>query len=137
MERTLILLKPDAYQRGLIGEIVSRFEKKGFSIVELEMLRVTSELAKKHYADHVSKDFYPSLEAYITSAPIVAMVLEGTGVIASVRLMVGVTNSLEAAAGTIRGDYSTSKQQNLIHASDCPEAAAREITIFFPESKYK
>jgi nucleoside-diphosphate kinase len=133
MERTLILLKPDAYQRGLIGEIISRFEKKGFSIVELKLLRITSDIAKKHYTNHVTKDFYPSLEAYITSAPVVAMVLEGTGVIASVRLMVGITNSLEASAGTIRGDYATSKQQNLIHASDSPEAAAIEIAIYFPE----
>jgi nucleoside-diphosphate kinase len=131
MERTLILLKPDCVERRLAGRILTRFEDKGFNIVAMKMLRVTPELSKKHYAEHVSKPFYPTLEAFITGGPIVALVLEGLEVIRVVRDMLGATSGLKAAAGTIRGDYSSSRQMNLVHASDGPEAAAREIGLYF------
>lgn len=131
MERTLILLKPDCVQRRLCGRVISRFEEKGLNIVALKMLHVTPELAKQHYAEHVSKPFYPGLEAFITASPVVAMVLEGLEVIRVVRDMLGATSGLKAAAGTIRGDYSSSRQMNLVHASDGPEAAAREIGLYF------
>ena len=131
MQRTLILFKPDCVQRGLVGKILSRFEDKGLGVVAMKMLRVTSELARQHYAEHVDKPFYPGLEQYITSSPIVATVLEGPEVIRVVRDMLGATSGLQAAAGTIRGDYSRSRQMNLIHASDGPEAATREIDLYF------
>ena len=130
-ERTLLLIKPDAIQRGLIGDILARFERKGFKLVGMKMLRVTKELSAKHYAEHVSKPFYPGLEKFITASPIVAMVVEGLEVIRVVREMLGATNGLKAAAGTIRGDYSSSRQMNLVHASDGPDSAVREVGIFF------
>lgn len=131
MERSLILLKPDCVQRRLIGSVIARFEAKAINIIGMKLMQVTPELAKKHYAEHVSKPFYPGLEAFITGAPVVAMVLEGLDVIRVVREMLGATNGLKAAAGTIRGDYSSSRQMNLVHASDGPEAAAREIGLYF------
>lgn len=131
MERTLILLKPDCVERRLIGRIIARFEDKALTIVAMKMMRVTSELAKQHYAEHVSKPFYPALESFITAAPIVAMVLEGLDAIRVVREMLGKTNGLQAAPGTIRGDFSSSRQMNLVHASDGPEAANREINLYF------
>ena len=131
MERTLVLLKPDCVQRRLAGRVLSRFEEKGLNIIALKMMRVTPELAKRHYAEHVQKDWYPELEGFITASPIVAMVVEGPEAIRVVREMVGATNGLKANPGTIRGDYSTSQQMNLVHASDGPEAAKREIDIFF------
>src|SRR5262245_12533353 len=131
MERTLILLKPDCVQRRLSGRILARFEDKGLNIVALKMLKVTPELAKKHYAEHVSKPFYPALEQFITGGPIVAAVLEGLEVIRVVREMLGPTSGLKAPAGTIRGDFSSSRQMNLVHASDGPEAAQREIGLYF------
>jgi nucleoside-diphosphate kinase len=131
MERSLILLKPDCVQRRLIGEIISRFEQKAINIVGLKMIQVTPELSKQHYAEHVEKPFYPGLEEFITGAPVVAMVLEGLEVIRVVRDMLGATNGLKAASGTIRGDYSSSRQMNLVHASDGPEAATREIDLYF------
>jgi len=131
VERTLILLKPDCVQRRLMGSVLSRFEQKGINVVALKMLRVTPALAKQHYAEHVSKPFYPALESFITGAPVVAMVLEGLEVIRVVREMLGATSGLKAAAGTIRGDFSSSRQMNLVHASDGPEAAAREIGLYF------
>ncbi len=131
MQRTLVLLKPDCVQRRLMGEIIGRFEAKGLNIIAMKMLVVTPELAKKHYAEHVSKPFYPSLESFITSAPIVAMVVEGLEVIRVVRDLLGATSGLKAAAGTIRGDLSSSRQMNLVHASDGEEAAAREIELYF------
>lgn len=131
LQRTLVLLKPDCVERRLIGEITSRFERKGLNIVALKLLRVTPELAKQHYAEHVSKPFYPSLESFITSAPIVAMVLEGLEAITVVRDMLGATSGLKANPGTIRGDYSGSRQMNLVHASDGPEAAEREQKLYF------
>jgi len=134
MERTLILLKPDAVERQLVGTILSRFEKKGLRIVAMRMLQFTPELARRHYADHVGKPFYPGLEAYITSGPAAAVILEGTEAVAVVRRMIGPTSGIEAPAGTIRGDLSLSGQRNLVHASDSPAAAEREMAIFF-ESK--
>ena len=131
MDRTLVLLKPDCVQRRLMGEIISRFETKGFNVIAMKMLKVTPELAKQHYAEHVEKPFYPGLEEFITGAPVVAMCIEGLDVIRVVRDMLGTTNGLNAAAGTIRGDYSSSRQMNLVHASDGPEAAEREMQLYF------
>jgi nucleoside-diphosphate kinase len=131
MQRTLILLKPDCVQRRLMGRVLSRFEDKGLNIIAMKMLRVTPELAAAHYAEHVEKPFYPSLEAFITGAPVVAMVVEGREAIRVVREMVGATSGLEATAGTIRGDLGSSHQMNLVHASDGPEAAEREINLYF------
>ena len=131
MERTLILLKPDAVQRRLAGRIITRFEDKGLNFVALKMLRVTPELAKQHYAEHVAKGWYPTLEQFITGGPIVAAIVEGLEAIRVVREMLGATSGLKAAAGTIRGDFSSSRQMNLVHASDGPEAAKREIELYF------
>lgn len=131
MERTLVLLKPDCVQRRLMGKVLSRFEEKGLNVIGLKMLQVTPQLAKTHYAEHVNKPFYPGLEKFITASPIVAMVVEGLEVIRVVREMLGATSGLKAAAGTIRGDYSSSRQMNLVHASDGPEAAAKEIALYF------
>lgn len=135
MERTLVLLKPDCVQRRLMGRVISRFEDKGLNIIAMKMLQVTPELAKKHYAEHVSKPFYPGLEKFITASPILAMVVEGLEVIRVVRDILGATSGLKAAAGTIRGDYSSSRQMNLVHASDGPEAAAREIDLYFAKNE--
>jgi nucleoside-diphosphate kinase len=135
MERTLILLKPDCVERRLVGRILSRFEDKGLNIVAMKLMQVTPAMSKTHYAEHVSKPFYPGLEAFITGGPIVAAVLEGLEVIRVVREMLGATSGLKAAAGTIRGDFSASRQMNLVHASDGPEAAAREIDLYFSKNE--
>ena len=131
MERTLILFKPDCVQRKLIGRIMSRFEDKGLNFVAMKLMRISPDLAKKHYAEHVQKGWYPNLEQFITGGPIVAAVLEGLEVIRVVREMLGATSGLKAASGTIRGDFSSSRQMNLVHASDGPEAAQREIALYF------
>ena len=131
MERTLVLLKPDCVERRMMGQIISRFEDKGLNIVAMKMLRVTPELAKQHYAEHVEKPFYPGLEAFITGAPVVAMIIQGLESIRVVRDMLGATNGLNAAAGTIRGDFSSSRQMNLVHASDGTDAAKREMELYF------
>jgi len=131
IERTLVLFKPDCVQRRLVGRVMSRFEDKGLNFVAMKMLQVTPELSKQHYAEHVSKPFYPNLEAFITASPIVAAVVEGLDAIRVVREMLGKTNGLEAAPGTIRGDFSSSRQMNLVHASDGPDAAKREIELYF------
>ena len=131
MERTLVLLKPDCVQRRLVGRVLSRFEDKGFNIIATKMLQVTPELARTHYAEHVSKPFYPGLESFITGSPILALIVQGLDAIRVVREMLGATNGLKAVAGTIRGDFSSSRQMNLVHASDGPEAAAREIDLYF------
>ena len=133
MERTLILLKPDCVERRLIGCVLSRFEDKGMNIIAMKLMRVTPELARRHYAEHVAKDWYPRLEAFITSGPLVAAIVEGPEAVRVVREMVGDTNGLNAAPGTIRGDYSTSRRMNLVHASDGPESSVREIGIFFED----
>ena len=130
-QNTLVLIKPDGVQRRLVGEIISRMERKGLKIVALKMLQFNEELARRHYADHLEKPFYLSLEKYITSSPIVAMVVSGPEAIEVVRLMIGPTNGLTAPAGTIRGDFSTSNRLNLIHASDSETTAEREIATFF------
>lgn len=131
MERTLVLLKPDCVQRRLMGQVIARFEAKGLNIIAARLLRVTPELAKQHYAEHVQKPFYPGLERFVTASPILAMVLEGREVIRVVREMLGPTNGLKAPPGTIRGDFGSSRQMNLVHASDGPEAARREIELYF------
>ncbi|MCL6501649.1 MAG: nucleoside-diphosphate kinase [Pirellulales bacterium] len=131
MERTLILFKPDCVQRRLVGRILARFEDKGFNLVAMKMMQVTPELARRHYAEHVDKPFYPSLEAFITGGPLIAAILEGPEAIRVVREMLGPTSGLKAPAGTIRGDFSSSRQMNLIHASDGPAAAEREIQLYF------
>ena len=133
MERTLVLAKPDAYARGLSGEILARFERKGLQPVALRVMTVTRELAERHYAEHVEKPFFGELADFITSGPLVAMVLEGRSAIAAARQLIGATNPLEAAPGSIRGDLAIATGENLVHGSDGPESAVREIGIFFPE----
>lgn len=133
MERTFIILKPDAVQRGLVGEILSRFERRGLKLVAMKMLQVSDELARRHYAEHEGKGFFAGLVSYITSAPVVALVVEGTGAVAVVRAMVGSTKPGEAAPGTIRADYGLEIGRNLIHASDGVETAKREIALWFGE----
>ena len=135
MERTLVLLKPDCVQRRLMGRVIARLEDKGLRIIAMKMLWITSELAKQHYAEHVHKPFYPGLEQFITAAPVVAMVVEGIEAIRIVREMLGPTNGRVAPPGTIRGDYSCSRQMNLVHASDGPASAAREISLYFQENE--
>lgn len=131
LERSFVLLKPDAVARRLMGEILGRFEAKGLKIVGMKMLMVTPELSKQHYAEHVHKPFYPLLEEFITSGPVVALAVEGPSAITVIRAMLGSTNGREAGLGTIRGDFGLSRQMNLVHGSDGPEAAARELTIYF------
>ena len=135
MERTFILLKPDCVQRRLMGEVISRFEAKGLNFVAMKLLRITPELAKKHYAEHVEKGWYPNLEGFITGGPVMAAVVEGLEAIRVVREMLGATNGLKAAPGTIRGDYSSSQQMNLVHGSDGSESAAREIALYFNDDE--
>lgn len=135
VERTLVLLKPDAVARRLSGEILRRFETRGLKIVGLKLMQVTPELSKQHYAEHVAKPFYPQLESFITSGPIVAIALEGPEAISVVRAMMGPTNGRQAAPGTIRGDFGLSRQMNLVHGSDGPDAAARELAIYFASNE--
>ena len=132
MEKTLVVIKPDGAQRGLVGPILTRFEQRGFRILALKMLTVPQEMAEKHYAVHQGKFFYSDLVTYISSGPVVALVLEGVEAIKAVRLMVGATRPYEAAPGTIRGDYALTGLRNLIHASDAPETATAEIALWFP-----
>jgi len=131
MEKTFLMVKPDGVQRGLIGEIVSRFERKGFHLVGCKLMQITHEQAHRHYAEHVGKPFFDRLVAFITSGPVFAMVWQGDDVIAISRMLIGKTNSLEALPGTIRGDYAVHTNYNLIHGSDSPESADREINYFF------
>jgi len=131
VERSLILFKPDAVQRKLCGELLSRIERKGLKVIGLKMLKVTPELSKQHYAEHVTKKFYPLLEDFITSGPVVAVAIEGLEAVKVMRTMMGSTNGRDSAPGTIRGDYGSSRQMNLIHGSDSPEAAQRELAIYF------
>lgn len=130
-DRTFVLLKPDAVQRGLIGEIVGRFERRGLKLLGLKMLHVTRSLAQTYYAEHKGKAFFEPLMTYITSGPVVAMVLEGDGAIAAVRKLMGETDSAQAEPGTIRGDLALTIGRNVIHGSDSPESAKREISLFF------
>jgi nucleoside-diphosphate kinase len=131
-ERTLVLVKPDAVRRGLVGEVLARYERKGLRIVAMDQRTVDGETADRHYAEHLERDFYPPLREFITSGPLVAMVLEGDEAIAVVRAINGATDGRAAAAGTVRGDLSLSNRENLVHASDSAESAPREIAIFFP-----
>jgi nucleoside-diphosphate kinase len=133
MDRTLILVKPDAFARGLTGEILARFERKGLTIVALRGLTVTRELAEQHYAEHAERPFFGELVEFITSGPIVAIVLEGEGAVKAARQVIGATDPLEAATGSIRGDFATEMGRNMVHGSDSPESAAREAALFFPE----
>ena len=135
MERTLVLIKPDGVQRGLVGPILTRFEQRGLKIVGMKLMHVPTELAEKHYAEHVGKGFYNGLISYITSSAIVAMVLEGSNAIVAVRKTVGATKSFEAEAGSIRGDYALEVGRNLVHASDAPETAQREVALWFSEGE--
>jgi nucleoside-diphosphate kinase len=133
MDRTLILVKPDAFARGLSGEIIARFERKGLTLVALRHMTVTRELAQRHYAEHAQRPFFGELVDFITSGPIVAMVLEGVDAVRAARQVIGATNPLEAATGSIRGDMAIEMGQNMVHGSDSPESAAREAALFFPE----
>ena len=131
MERTLVMVKPDGVQRGLIGEVVARLERRGLKIVAMKMLKLSPELAAEHYAIHKGKPFYEGLLRYITSAPVVAMVVEGPQAIEIVRRTMGATHPAEAAPGTIRADFALEIGRNLVHGADSPENAAREIALFF------
>ena len=131
METTLIILKPDAVQRGLMGKIITRFEEKGFLIVGAKMMQITRQLAEKHYKDHVGKPFYEPLVGFMTKAPVLVLAVRGVGAIAISRKMMGATFGSKAEPGTIRGDFGVSNSFNLIHGSDSPEAAARELELFF------
>jgi nucleoside-diphosphate kinase len=133
MERTLILVKPDAFARNLTGEIIARFERKGLRLAALRQLTMTRELAERHYAEHEGKPFFEELVSFITSGPLVAMVLEGASAITAARQVIGATNPLEASPGSIRGDFAVEVGQNMVHGSDSPESAAREVGLFFPE----
>ena len=133
MDRTLILVKPDAFARGLTGEIIARFERKGLRLAALKLMTATEELAKQHYAEHEGKPFFGELVDFITSGPLVAMVLEGEQAIKAARQVIGATNPLEAAPGSIRGDFAIDVGQNMVHGSDSPESGEREAGLFFPE----
>ncbi|MEV4483679.1 nucleoside-diphosphate kinase [Micromonospora coxensis] len=132
-ERTLVLIKPDAVRRGLVGEIISRFERKGLRIDAMQTRTLDEDFADQHYAEHVDKPFYPPLKEFMTGGPLVALVLSGDQVIEVVRAMIGATDGRKAAAGTIRGDFSLSNRENLVHASDSTDSAKREIALWFPE----
>ncbi len=132
-QRTLILLKPDAVQRGLAGEILARFERKGLRIVALKQVIATVEQTTKHYAEHAQKPFFPEIQRFITSGPLIALSLEGDSAVIVARSLIGATDGRAAAPGTIRGDFGLSKSNNLVHGSDSPESAERELAIWFPE----
>jgi nucleoside-diphosphate kinase len=133
VDRTLILVKPDAFARGLTGEIIARFERKGLKIVALKHMTVDEVLAKRHYAEHEGKPFFGELVEFITSGPIVALVLEGDQAITAARQVIGATNPLEATTGSIRGDFAIAVGQNMVHGSDSPESGKREAELFFPD----
>jgi|SRR5579884_143676 len=133
MERTLILVKPDAFARNLTGEIIARFERKGLKLLALRQMVIERELAQRHYAEHEGKPFYEELVSFITSGPLVAMVLEGEQAVLAARQVIGATNPLEASPGSIRGDYAIELGQNMVHGSDSPESAAREVSLFFED----
>ncbi len=135
MERTLILLKPDTVQRGLIGPILTRFEQKGLKVVAMKLRQFKADLLERHYSDHAERPFFRGLVDYMSSGPVVALALEGIDAIAVCRNLIGKTNGREAAPGTIRGDFAMSFSTNLVHGSDSPEAAAKELDIFFPDAE--
>jgi nucleoside-diphosphate kinase len=131
-ERTFVMVKPDGVSRGLVGEVVRRIETKGYTLVEMKMFTIDRELAEKHYAEHEAKPFFGELVSFITSGPVVAMVVEGPEAVPGLRQLMGATNPLEAAPGSIRGDFATEIGENIVHGSDSLESAAREIALFFP-----
>jgi nucleoside-diphosphate kinase len=131
VDRTLILVKPDAFARNLTGEILARFERKGLRIVAMRLLTMDRALAERHYAEHMGKGFYEELVSFITSGPLVALVLEGQDAVVAARQVIGATNPLEATTGSIRGDFAIAVGQNMVHGSDSPESAAREVALFF------
>ena len=133
MERTLILIKPDAFARSLSGEIIARFERKGLRLVAMSLMTMSRDLAAQHYAEHEGKGFYEELVTFITSGPLVAMVLEGEQAIVAARQVIGATDPLKATTGSIRGDFAIEVGQNMVHGSDAPESAAREVALFFPD----
>jgi nucleoside-diphosphate kinase len=133
MDRTLILVKPDAFARNLTGEIIARFERKGLRIAALRYMTLERQTAEQHYAEHEGKSFYEELVSFITSGPLVAMVLEGQEAVTAARQVIGATNPLEAVPGSIRGDFAIEVGQNMVHGSDSPESAAREVALFFPD----
>jgi nucleoside-diphosphate kinase len=133
VQRTFVLLKPDAVRRGLVGTVLDRFERRGLTVVAMQLRTVDGELADRHYAEHVERDFYPPLRAFVTSGPVVALILEGDQAVEVVRGINGATDGRKAAPGTIRGDFSLSNRENLVHGSDSAESAEREIAIWFPE----
>jgi nucleoside-diphosphate kinase len=133
IERTLILVKPDAFARGLTGEIIARFERKGLKLAALQQMTMTREMAEQHYAEHVGKPFFEELVTFITSGPLVAMALEGEQAVAAARQVIGATNPIEASPGSIRGDYAIAVGQNMVHGSDSPESGERELGLFFPD----
>jgi len=133
MERTLILVKPDAFARNLTGEIIARFERKGLTLAALKRMTMSRELAERHYGEHVGKGFFDELVEFIISGPLVAMVLVGESAVTAARQVIGATNPLEASPGSIRGDYAIPVGQNMVHGSDSPESAEREVALFFPE----
>ncbi|MDQ6822352.1 MAG: nucleoside-diphosphate kinase [Solirubrobacteraceae bacterium] len=133
VERTLILVKPDAFARRLTGEVIARFERKGLSLVAMRLMTMSRELAERHYAEHEGKPFFDELVSFITSGPLVAMVLEGESAVRAARQVIGATNPLEANTGSIRGDYALVVGQNLVHGSDAEQSAAREVALFFPD----
>ncbi|BAI61110.1 nucleoside diphosphate kinase [Methanocella paludicola SANAE] len=134
-DRTFVMIKPDGVQRGLVGDIVARFEHRGLKIAAMKMLLVSEDLAKKHYEEHAAKPFFPNLVSFIRSGPVVAMVVEGKDVVPMVRSMVGATNPKNSNPGTIRGDFAVDMGRNVIHASDSPESAKREISLYFNTSE--
>lgn len=135
IQRSLVLVKPDGVRRRLIGEVVGRLEAKTYDIIAMRMLTMDADMAKQHYAEHVEKPFFPELLAFITSGPLVAMCVEGEEAIASIRTMMGATNPANAAPGTLRGDFAQLTTENLVHGSDSPESAARELALYFPDLK--
>jgi nucleoside-diphosphate kinase len=135
VERTFIMVKPNGVARGLVGEVIARFERRGFTLCAMKAMRISRDLAEQHYAEHAAKPFFEPLVAFVTSGPVVAMVWEGREAISVARAMMGVTDSAQAAPGTIRGDFSLSKEENVVHGSDGPESAAREIALFFTDAE--
>lgn len=134
LERTLVLVKPDAVRRGLVGQVLSRFEAKGLTLEAMELRTMDAALADEHYAEHIAKPFYPPLKEFMTSGPLVALVVSGDQAIDVVRALVGATDGRKAVPGTIRGDFSLSNRENLVHASDSPQSAEREIALWFPKA---
>ncbi len=135
MERTLIIVKPDAVQRGLTGEVIGRLEQRGLRIIGMKLMQVSDELARQHYGEHEGKSFFEGLVEYITASPVVVMALEGTNAIVAARTTIGGTNPSEAAAGTIRGDYALEVGRNLVHGSDSPESGEKEVGLFFSDDE--